>query len=89
MARTIVGDAVMTRYGEAQVQISLDAQGKIVAVTPLKLPSGGKPAFSRYAEPILRVEVLQAQSAQVDLVSGATYTSNGYLQSLQSALDQL
>jgi len=44
--------------------------------------------ISSQVEPILQQEVLQAQSAQIDLVSGATYTSEGYAQSLQSALDK-
>ncbi len=44
--------------------------------------------ISQYAAPVLRSEALQAQSAQIDLVSGATYTSDGYAQSLQAALDQ-
>ena len=45
-------------------------------------------AISQYVEPLLRSEALQAQSAQIDLVSGATYTSDAYARSLQSALDQ-
>jgi uncharacterized protein with FMN-binding domain len=44
--------------------------------------------ISHVAGPLLRTEALAAQSARIDVVSGATYTSNGYAQSLQSALDQ-
>jgi len=54
----------------------------------LELPSGGRSSqISRFVEPILRSEALQAQSANIDGVSGATYTSTAYAQSLQSALD--
>ena len=44
--------------------------------------------INSYAAPMLRQESLTAQSARIDIVSGATYTSEGYAQSLQSALDQ-
>ncbi|MGZ6273916.1 MAG: FMN-binding protein [Candidatus Limnocylindrales bacterium] len=54
------------------------------------MPRGGHSSqVSNYAAPQLRSEVLQAQSSQVDSISGATYTSQAYQQSLQSALDQL
>ena len=87
--RTILGRSVMTRYGAAQVKITVDSSGKIITVTPVSLPSGGNPQYSNYAEPRLRAEVLAAQSANVSMISGATYTSTGYLQSLQSALDNI
>ncbi len=63
--------------------------GKISEVTALKLTDdGGRSVqISREAVPILRSEVLRAQSANVDSVSGATYTTEGYLGSLQAALD--
>ena len=59
-------------------------------VTALQLPDGDPRSsqISQYAEPYLRQSVLQAQSAAIDMVSGATYTSQAYAQSLQSALDQ-
>jgi uncharacterized protein with FMN-binding domain len=54
------------------------------------MPGGGHSGqVSSYAAPQLRSEALQAQSAQINTVSGATYTSEGYIQSLQSALDQI
>ncbi|MEA9983844.1 MULTISPECIES: FMN-binding protein [Subtercola] len=83
------GSAVSTRYGTVQVQITVSG-GKITDVTPLHLTDdGGRSVqISNQAAPILRKEVLAAQSANVDSVSGATYTTDGYLQSLQSALDQ-
>ena len=64
--------------------------GKITDVQTLQLPGGQfrSQQIGQYAAPQLRSEVLAAQSAQVNTISGATYTSEGYLQSVQSALDQ-
>ena len=63
--------------------------GKITEVAALQLPTDGRSGrISQEVEPILHDEALQAQNAQIDLVSGATYTSQGYAQSLQAALDQ-
>ncbi|MGZ6312192.1 MAG: FMN-binding protein [Candidatus Limnocylindrales bacterium] len=83
------GQVASTQFGPVQVQVTL-ANGRITDVTALQLPSDHRRSqqISSYAEPILRSEALQAQSAQIDLVSGATYTSEAYAQSLQSALDQ-
>jgi uncharacterized protein with FMN-binding domain len=83
------GDVVNTRYGPVQVQVTI-SNGKIVDVTALQLPSNDPHSaqISQYVEPILRSSALQAQSAQVDMVSGATYTSDAYVRSLQAALDQ-
>ncbi|MCU1471197.1 MAG: FMN-binding protein [Glaciihabitans sp.] len=66
------------------------ASGKLTDVTAVHLTdNGGRSVeISNYAAPILRTEVLAAQSANVSSVGGATYTSQGYLTSLQSALDQ-
>ena len=85
----VTGPALNTRYGPVQVQVTI-ANGKVTDVTALELPfdRSRSAAISQYAEPILRSEALQAQSAQIDLVSGATYTSDAYAQSLQGALDQ-
>ncbi len=83
----VAGDAVSTRFGTVQVKVTIDG-GRLVDVTSLQLPSGGRDSqVSAYAEPILRSEALQAGNAGIDTVSGATYTSMGYIQSLQSALD--
>jgi uncharacterized protein with FMN-binding domain len=72
-----------------QVEIVV-AGGKITDVKALQVTNrGGRSVqISNYAVPILRKEVLAAQSAKVSSVGGATYTSDGYLQSLQSALDK-
>ncbi len=76
-------------YGDVQVRVTLNGS-KIVDVQALKLPSDRSRSarISNAAGPILRTEALQAQSAHIDLVSGATYTSESYAQSLQGALDR-
>ncbi|HEX7592363.1 MAG TPA: FMN-binding protein [Candidatus Limnocylindrales bacterium] len=86
----LTGNAVNTPYGTVQVQLTIQ-NGVITDATALHLPSGGGHTgqISSYAGPQLRSEVLVAQSAQIDTISGATYTSEGYIQSLQSALDQI
>ncbi len=86
---TYTGTAAQTQYGEVQVQITV-AGGRITDVTPLHLTDrdGRSVAISQQAAPILRQEALQAQSAQIQAVSGATFTSEGYTTSLQSAIDQ-
>ena len=86
---TVTGSVVQTRFGSVQVQVTI-AGGKISAVTALQLPSDRQRSaeISGIVEPMLRSEALTAQSAQIDLISGATYTSDAYAQSLQSALDQ-
>jgi uncharacterized protein with FMN-binding domain len=86
---TFTGDTVNTEFGPVQVKITVKA-GKLTDVTPLQLTTdGGRSVqISNYAAPILRSEVLAAQSAKVSSVGGATYTSQGYLSSLQSALDK-
>ena len=64
------------------------AGGKITEVTAVQLPSQGRSGYiSQSAAPILSGEAMSAQSASIDTVSGATYTSQAYAQSLQSALD--
>lgn len=86
---TYTGSVVNTRFGTVQVSVTL-AGGSITDVTALKLTDedGRSVQISNRAAPILREEVLAAQSADVSTVSGATYTTEGYLTSLQSALDQ-
>ncbi len=85
----ITGDAVQTPFGNLQVQVTIQ-NGRITDVQPVQFPNDNPHSYqiSQYALPQLRSAVLSAQSAQVDTVSGATYTSFGYLQSLQSALDR-
>ncbi|WP_393085491.1 FMN-binding protein [Streptomyces sp. LN704] len=86
--KTITGDTVQTRWGPVQVRVTLK-NAKITDVTAVSYPSDNSrdQEISSYAIPQLRREALAAQSAQIDSVSGASYTSDGYKQSLQSALD--
>lgn len=88
--RTVAGRTYDTQYGPVQVQVT-ESNGRITDVAALQLPqgSGRDIDIDNYAVPQLRAEALQAQSAQIDAVSGATYTSEGYVRSLQSALDRL
>ena len=84
----VTGPTVSTRFGPVQVKIEISA-GTITDVVALQLPSGGRSGrISNFAEPTLHDEALTAQSASIDGVSGATYTSRAYEQSLQAALDQ-
>ncbi len=83
------GPVVQIPFGNVQVQVTIQG-GRIVDVQPLQMPTAHmlSQQIAAYAAPILRQEVLQAQSAQINLISGATYTSEAYAQSLQGALDQ-
>lgn len=85
----IAGDAVMTRYGAVQVQITVSG-GKITAADVLQVPNQDRrdQMINGQAVPILDQEAVAAQSSRIDSVSGATYTSDGYIQSLQSAIDK-
>jgi uncharacterized protein with FMN-binding domain len=86
--KTLTGTLIETRYGPVEVVVTI-TNGKIVSVTADQLPSDGRSGeISAYVEPILSGEAMAAQSATIDLVSGATYTSTGYATSLQAALDQ-
>jgi uncharacterized protein with FMN-binding domain len=86
---TVTGAVVQTRWGPVQVSITV-ADGKITAVDVPQYPDGNHKdeEINADALPTLRQETLSAQSADIDMVSGATVTSDGYVQSLQSALDQ-
>ncbi|WP_416960312.1 FMN-binding protein [Streptomyces sp. Agncl-13] len=86
--KTVTGETAQTRWGPVQVKITVK-NGKITDVTAVQSPSDNPrdQEINSYALPELRREVLAAQSASIDTVSGATYTSDGYRQSLQSALD--
>jgi uncharacterized protein with FMN-binding domain len=88
--KTALGAVAQNQYGNVQVRVTV-ANGKIKDVTAVQLPqSDAKSAeISQYAAPQLKSEVLAAQSAKIHGVSGASYTSQSYDTSLQSALDQL
>ncbi len=87
--KTVTGIAVQTQYGVVQVQAKVSGT-KILNVSFLQLTAydGRSQQINSDAAPILLQETLSAQSAQIDTVSGASYTSAGYVQSLQSALDK-
>jgi uncharacterized protein with FMN-binding domain len=84
------GDVVGTRFGDVQVRL-IESGGKIVDIKAIQLPFDRRRSqeISQYSEPILHDEALQAQSSRIDTVSGATYTSQAYTRSLQSALDRV
>ena len=86
-AGSFSGPTAQTRYGPVQVRITV-AGGRITDVTALQLPEshGESVRINKRAGPVLRQEALAAQSAAIDTVSGATYTSQGYRTSLQAAL---
>ncbi|GIG20253.1 hypothetical protein Cch01nite_09770 [Cellulomonas chitinilytica] len=86
---TVVGSVEPTRYGDVQVSVTFDGD-RITDVQALQVPDRERrdQQISSMSVPVLAQEVLDAQSAQVDTVSGATYTSEGYLASVQSAIDQ-
>lgn len=85
---TYKGDVIDTRWGPVQVEITM-AKGKLTAVKVLQEPSSNPrdEEINRFAVPQLTQEALAAGNARIDSVSGATYTSDGYIRSLQSALD--
>jgi uncharacterized protein with FMN-binding domain len=87
-AKTYTGSVAQTRWGPVQVSITV-TNGKItdIAVPTYPHENGRDQEINAYALPILRSETLSAQNAHIDTVSGATVTSDGYLQSLQAALD--
>ena len=87
--RTVTGSSIGTRYGDVQVRVTF-AGTQITDVVPLRLPdsNGVDQEIDQQVVPILIQETLAAQSASIQAVSGATYTSDGYVRSLQSALNK-
>ena len=88
-SKKVTGSVASTQWGPVQVQLTIAGE-KITSVNVLQQPSGnGKDTeINDYALPILTRETTAAQNADIDMVSGATVTSTGYLQSLQSAIDK-
>jgi uncharacterized protein with FMN-binding domain len=86
---TVTGDAADTRFGPVQVRITVE-NGKLTAATAVEYPTENPrdQEINQYAIPTLNQEAVQAGNADIDMVSGATYTSDGYAESLQSALDK-
>ena len=87
--RTVDGNVENTPYGPIQVQLTFSGK-TITAVTVLQSPNDRARSgdINAQATPILAQEVLSSQSAKIDTVSGASYTSDGYRQSVQSAIDK-
>ena len=87
--RTVTGTTAQTQYGPVQVRITLTGS-RITGASAVQYPdeSARSKDINSTAVPKLNQETLQAQSASIDSVSGASYTSAGYRQSLQSALDK-
>ena len=91
MVRVKVDGAVFSnKWGEVQVEVTFAADGSLADVTPLQTPyrDGKSVRINERAVPRLNSEALSVQSATVDTVSGATYTSEAYAESVQSAIDQ-
>lgn len=88
-AKTVTGAVWPTIYGPVQVKITV-AGGRITAATAVEYPldTPRDQQINSYAIPQLNSEAVAAGGAQIDTVSGATYTSQGYIGSLQSALDK-
>lgn len=86
---TVTGDTAYTRYGPVQVRITV-SHGTVTGVRATQYPTGNSrdAQINSYAIPALNSEATAAKSAQIDMISGATFTSEGYLQSLQSALNK-
>lgn len=85
----VTGQTIQTRYGPVQAAVTFKGS-RITDVTVLQTPDrdGRSIQIASRAVPTLHDEVLRSQSAKIDTVSGATYTSDGYAQSVQSAIDQ-
>ncbi|MFF7799509.1 FMN-binding protein [Streptomyces olivaceus] len=85
---TVTGDAADTQYGPVQVRLTVSG-GKVTAAEAVQAPKGGQSdQVTADAVPKLNQAAVTAGTADIDAVSGATYTSAGYKQSLQSALDK-
>ena len=85
----VTGPDVPNQYGDVQVRLTIQG-GRIVDVTALQMPvDRSRSAYiSQVAGPLLHTRCIQAQSANIDIISGATYTSESYAESVQAALDQ-
>jgi uncharacterized protein with FMN-binding domain len=86
---TFTGSDFPNRFGDVVVRVVITS-GRITDVQAVQLPTDRAESayISEQAGPLLRQEALQAQSANIDIISGATYTSQSYAQSLESALQQ-
>lgn len=87
--KTVTGAVAANQYGNVQLKVTIKG-GKITKIEAVQIPNNDPKSteINASAEPILRQSALSAQSASIDTVSGATYTSNSYKVALQSALDK-
>ncbi|AGP53748.1 FMN-binding protein [Streptomyces rapamycinicus NRRL 5491] len=86
-ARTVTGDVAQTQYGPVQVSLTVNG-GKITGAQAVKTPDSGPRSDQIAKDSIPKLNQQAVSAAKVDTVSGATYTSEGYAKSLQSALDK-
>lgn len=86
---SFTGSDVPTPYGDVQVRLTV-AGGRVTDVVALQMPSdrARSEEITQYVTPVLRSEAIQAQSARIDIISGATFTSEAYAESLDAALRQ-
>jgi uncharacterized protein with FMN-binding domain len=82
---TYTGPVINVNYGNVQVKITV-SNGKITDAVAVKAPKGKNDRYTNMAVPILKAQTLQAQSANIQGASGASYTSYGWFKSLQGAL---
>jgi uncharacterized protein with FMN-binding domain len=87
--KTVTSDVASNQYGNVQLKVTV-SNGKVAKIEALQVPQNDRRSaeINAYAEPALQASALQAQSANIDTVSGATYTSDSYKAALQSALDK-
>ena len=86
-ARIVHGDAISFRFGTVQADVELTGS-TITDIATVQAPGGGYQQYTDRAIPTMKQRIIKAQSTNVAAVSGATYTSKGYAQSVQSALDK-
>jgi uncharacterized protein with FMN-binding domain len=84
-AQTFTGDPIKMRYGIVQVKITVQG-GKIIDAQAVKVPTGSNDRYTQMSVPVLRERTLAAQSANIQAVSGASFTSYGWYTSLASAI---
>ena len=84
---SFTGSVANTRYGPVQVKITVE-NGKIVDAQAVQAPSGSNDRYTQKAVPVLRQQTIAIQSANVQGVSGASFTSYGWYQSLASAISK-
>jgi hypothetical protein len=84
-ALSFTGDVTITRYGNVQVKITVE-NGKIIDAQTVQAPTGSSDRYTQMSVPVLRERTIAAQSANVQAVSGASFTSYGWSQSLASAI---